>query len=77
MTDENAILDALSDEQLSKLRSGEALEFLIKKNEPVPSREKSTSMSVLQITWHTKGVIGNASLEEEYPGVIGLGDANE
>jgi len=68
----NDITDVLTDEQIERLREGEELTFLTKKREPVLDDEEPSSMNTISLQLSTKGVIGDSSLEETFPDVIGL-----
>lgn len=67
----------LSEEQMEELRDGETLQFLLQKREPFVEGEDPRSMDVLEVEWYTKGAIGEKSLEEEYPDVIGLDEEEQ
>lgn len=68
------LVGVLTEEQMDWLKDGETLEFLVEKREPLTEGAEPTSMNVLEVELYTKGVIGDRSLEEEYPDVIGLSD---
>lgn len=70
------ITDAMTEEQVECLKNGEELSFLLEKKDPTEPRidAEPTSMVTIQVRVSTKGVIGDRSLEDEFPDVIGLGD---
>lgn len=70
-----ALLEALDDEQVERLRDGERLTVLVDTREPLPGADDPTSIDVLELTWKTKGVVSaDASLREEFDDVDGIED---
>lgn len=74
MTERQAILDALSDSTVERLKDGEVIELLIEKSDPNPLIEddRPRSMETLELRLQTKGVTDDSSLAEAYPDVVGL-----
>jgi len=74
MTEREAIIDALSESTMERLRNGEQVELLVEKSEPNPliDDDRPRSMETLTLTLTTKGVTDDRSLDEAYPGVVGL-----
>lgn len=60
-----ALIRALTDEQIQQLKDGEELEFYI------ADGSTDRMMEVIRLGWYTQGVVGGHELPEKYPDVIG------
>jgi len=76
MTEGESLLDELPEAAVERLENGDSVDLLVELADPNPliDSEEPRSMTTLTLQLTSKGVIGDRSLEDEYPEVIGLGD---
>lgn len=70
------ILEALTDDQIERMKDGEEIEVLVERREPVLDHDEATSIDTITLTYGTKGVV-NGSLEDRFDDVHGIGDSDE
>lgn len=79
MTEAESVIEELPESAVEKLEDGDSVDLLVELADPNPLLEtdEPRSMTTLTLQLRSKGVTGNRSLEDEYPGVIGLGDHDD
>lgn len=70
------ILEALTDDQIERMKDGKEIEVLVEKREPFLDHDESNTIDTITLQWNTKGVV-NGDLNEHFDHVHGIGDENE